>query len=60
MMKWISKLTKITAYVSQCANAISKAAQALGDNWPTDSPFSNGAGGDSTKEKGLAVGSETK
>jgi len=60
MMKWIVKLTRITAYVSQCANAISKAAQALGDNWPTDSPFDKPANNTSTEKTGVAMGSQAK
>jgi hypothetical protein len=42
-MKWIKKLTEYTAYVSQCANAISKGVAALSDNWPSDNPFSRSA-----------------
>lgn len=60
MMKWIVKLTQITAYVSQCTNAISKAAQALGDNWPTSSPFDKPVNDPSKEKTGVAVGGETK
>lgn len=59
-MKWIAKLTKITSYVSQCANAIAKAVEALSNNWPTDSPFTNSNNGDGKEQSRVAVGSETK
>ena len=42
-MKWLKRVTEITAYVSQCAHAIAEAANVLADKWPTNSPFgSNG------------------
>ena len=59
-MKWLLKLTKITAYVSQCANAISKAAESLNANWPSDNPFTKPADNGSDKKEGVALGSETK
>lgn len=43
-MKWLTRVTKIIAYVAKCAEAVSKAADVLHDNWPSDSPFNSGNG----------------
>jgi hypothetical protein len=56
-MKWILKVTKITSYVAQCANAIAKAAQTLSDNWPVDNPFKSTVSPVVNAEKeGVALG----
>lgn len=57
-MKWILRVTKITAYVSQCANAIAKASQVLADNWPSDNPFRSTTNSNVNETKGLAVGDQ--
>lgn len=49
-MKWLKRVTQIISYVAKCTDAISKAADVLATNWPTDSPFSSDT---DAKEKGM-------